>query len=305
MNVRKEDKMQKLIFVMGAPATGKSYYIEQNYAGQNVDIFDVYDYQQRVYDEAEFGEIISFGTKFRCLYEANNMLLKDIIEALLQGRNVVVEHTLYKANRRIAYIDEIRKVSDVTIEFYVMSPSDSLWESNLKKRKLEGGIQSYTRYKNQIEFPNVAEGIDKIFEVIDNKVNTRMDSPRPEILETARNELVKETKRIQEEDAAEKKYKELLESMKIRPFWHYCEVCGKKEFITADTAFNDGWDYPPHIGTFRLLGPRTCSKCSLEDTLFWKVNTNGSLPIVIESELTPEELVTWRRIKAEPESLLA
>ena len=28
------------------------------------------------------------------------------------------------------------------------------------------------------------------------------------------------------------------------------------------------------------------------------------LPIVIENTLTPEELRTWRRIKAEPESLL-
>jgi len=92
--------------------------------------------------------------------------------------------------------------------------------------------------------------------------------------------------------------------MNERPFWHYCEVCGKKEFLTAQQAFESGWDYPPHIGHFGLLGPRTCGGCQLIDTLFWKTNTSGKLPIVCEGELTPEELVTWRRIKGEPESLL-
>lgn len=58
------------------------------------------------------------------------------------------------------------------------------------------------------------------------------------------------------------------------------------------------------MGHFGLLGPRTCGSCLLEDTLFWKVNTNGYIPIVLEGELSPEELVTWKRIKAEPESLL-
>lgn len=42
----------------------------------------------------------------------------------------------------------------------------------------------------------------------------------------------------------------------------------------------------------------------MEDTLFWKVNTSGGFPIVMESCLSPQELITWRRIKAEPESLL-
>ena len=46
----------------------------------------------------------------------------------------------------------------------------------------------------------------------------------------------------------------LIESMKKRPFWHYCEVCGKKEYITAEQAYMSGWDYPPHIGMFGALG---------------------------------------------------
>ena len=157
------------------------------------------------------------------------MLLADIMEKVRQGRNVVVEQTFFKEKRRIAYIDEIRKVADVMIEIYVMCPDDE------RRRR-----------------------------------------------------------------------KELLESMNTRLFWHYCEVCGKKEFITAQEAFDSGWDYPPQMGYFGLFGARTCGGCLLKDTLYWRVNTEKKvpLPIVVEGMLTPEELVTWKRIKGEPESLL-
>ena len=92
--------------------------------------------------------------------------------------------------------------------------------------------------------------------------------------------------------------------MKERKFWHYCEVCGKKEFVTAKEAFNDGWDYPPNIGQFGMLGPRTCGVCQIKDTLFWKINASGGLPVVLENNLSREVLATWHRINGEPESLL-
>lgn len=298
--------MQKLIFVTGANATGKTYFIDMHYADRNVDILNVYDYQQRVYAEEGFGDSVPFDARFRCLMRANNMLLADIIEKLKQGRNVVVEHTLFKAKRRMAYIDEIRKVVDVTIELYVMCPDDGLWEENVKKSGYSGSFQSYKEQTAEIEFPNPAEGIDRIYEVAGDKIRLRMDPPRPEILDKAREELAQEAKRIRGEEEAERKRKELIESMNTRPFWHYCEVCGKKEFITAQEAFDSGWDYPPRIGHFGLLGPRTCGSCLLKDTLFWRVNEcrKMPLPIIVEEILTEEELVTWKRIKGEPESLL-
>ena len=98
------------------------------------------------------------------------------------------------------------------------------------------------------------------------------------------------------------KHKQLLQSMNTRPFWHYCEVCGKKEYITAEEAFNDGWDYPPNMGAFGVLSPRTCGSCPITGTLWLKVNNLGGM--VTESMLTPEELKTLLRIKSEPESLL-
>ena len=64
-----------------------------------------------------------------------------------------------------------------------------------------------------------------------------------------------------------------------------------------------GWDYPPKIGLFGFLGPRTCGRCSVTETLFFKVQQQ-KIPIVFEEALTEKELQTWQRIKEEPESLL-
>ena len=131
-----------------------------------------------------------------------------------------------------------------------------------------------------------------------------MHPPIPQTVQKAKEQLAREAERIQAEDEAVRKRKELIESMKVRPFWHYCEVCGRKEFITAKDAFDTGWDYPPQMGYFGLLSPRTCGNCTIKDTLYMKINSPGRFPVVIESELTPAELITWRRIKSEPESLL-
>ena len=121
---------------------------------------------------------------------------------------------------RIAYVDGIRKVADVDIEIYVMCPSDSHWQANLQKRNLTGNFQTYKFITDEIEFPNVAEGIDRIYEVVDGNVELRMDLPRPEILEVARAELVEEAQRISAEDEERKRRRELIDSMNVRPFWH-------------------------------------------------------------------------------------
>lgn len=86
---------------------------------RNTVILNVYDYQQAAYKEAGFGKHIPLGQEFKCLYKANENLLVDIIDTLQKGKSVVVEQTLYKAKRRIAYIDAIRNaVESVDIEVY-------------------------------------------------------------------------------------------------------------------------------------------------------------------------------------------
>lgn len=299
--------MPKVSFVIGATASGKTYYIDHNFAGRDVVILNIYDYQQKAYEESGFKhmDMMPMPVQFRCLMKANDDLLNDIIERLKQGNDVVAEQTLFKAKRRIAYVDAIRETVDADIEIFVMCPGEERWRENIRLRKLEDDQGSIVRTAADIEFPNPAEGFDSIYEVSDDGVKLRMDQQlEKQFLEDARRQVAEEKERIEKEDEKTRRQQELLESMKTRPFWHYCEVCGKKEFITDEEAFNSGWDYPPKIGFFGMLGPRTCGSCQMMDTLYWKIQTSGKLPIVMEGDLNDKELVTWRRIKGEPESLL-
>lgn len=242
--------MRNVIFVIGATATGKTYFINEHF--KDKDILNVYDHQQKAYDEAGYGESIPLSANFRCLYNANDALLKDIMKQLKSGQDVVVEQTLYKMKRRLAYID-------ANIIFYIMQPSDTRYQANIEQRKLSGTWEMYKKAMEQIEFPNPAEGINEIYEVVDGEIKLRMNPPKSNtLLEQAREELKQEAERIRKEDEEKRKRKELIESMNTRPFWHFCEVCGKKEFITAQEAFDNGWTYPPTIGDFGLLSQRTC-----------------------------------------------
>lgn len=300
-----ESMKNTVTFVIGATATGKTTFIKKHFSDKtNTVIFNVYDYQQAAYKEAGFGEYIPFGQEFRCLYRANENLLNDIISALEKCKSVVVEQTFYKAKRRIAYMDTIRNaVENVTTNVYVMSPSDSVWEKYVSERKLTASFGRLKKEAEQIEFPNPVEGFDQIYEVTDKEIRLRMDDIKTEIVKNAHKELSEENEQMKHNEDERRQRLGLLKSMGSRQFWHYCEVCGKKVYCTAKEAYDAGWDYPPQMGTFGLLSPRICGGCSMESTLWWKVQQQN-LPIVIEKKLTKEELKTWRRIQMEPESLL-
>ena len=289
-------------FVIGAAASGKTTFIKNHFfEDKNTIILNVYDYQQAAYKKVEKFGCISFMGKIECLKNANEAILVDIIEALKENKNVVVEHTLYKTKRRIAYIDAIRKeIKDINIEVYVMCPTDLVWGKYINKRKLN--VSEIKAQKKEIEFPNPDEGFNKIYQVIDGDIRLRMDASNG-MIEMAYKELEEEAQKLKQEKEKREQRLALIESMNTRPFWHYCEVCGTKVFCTAQEAYDAGWNYPPQIGHFKLLGPRNCGKCSITDTLFLKVQKQ-KFPIVIEKTLTEEELKTWNRIKNEPESLL-
>jgi len=81
---------------------------------------------------------------------------------------------------------------------------------------------------------------------------------------------------------------------------HICETCGKVEIISSEDGFNRGWDYPPKMGSFKVVSPRTCGECAINTTLWWELATNKT-PI---NELDPRHQETLKRIFAEPESIL-
>ncbi len=170
--------MPRVCFIIGATASGKSYFIDHNYAGKDVKVLNIFDYQQDAYKESGFyhKQMMPMQIEFRCLKNANDNLLRDIIEALKLGKDVVCEHTLYKAKRRIAYIDAIREaVDDAVIDIYVMCPGRDRWLAYIRLRELEDEIGSLEKNAQSIEFPNLAEGFNSIYEVSDEGLKLRMD----------------------------------------------------------------------------------------------------------------------------------
>lgn len=85
-----------------------------------------------------------------------------------------------------------------------------------------------------------------------------------------------------------------------RSFLHICEVCGKTEILTPQEAFDQGWDYPPLMGSFGIVSPRTCPDCGMMDTAWAAITLKG-----IDPEKLPEQhKQTIMRIIQEPDILL-
>jgi hypothetical protein len=82
---------------------------------------------------------------------------------------------------------------------------------------------------------------------------------------------------------------------------HICEVCGKQEDLTPAEGFYQGWDYPPRLGSFGVVSPRTCGDCGIDKTLYWRIiNT----PKGEQYHATDKDIELVKRIQAEPESIL-
>ncbi len=85
--------MPEVTFVIGAVATGKSYFVEQMLQREpEMECLDVYDYQQRVYEKEGYGRVVPMGEQRRCLEKANALLLDDILENMGTGYDVIVEN---------------------------------------------------------------------------------------------------------------------------------------------------------------------------------------------------------------------
>ena len=93
---------------------------------------------------------------------------------------------------------------------------------------------------------------------------------------------------------------------------HICDVCGKTEVLTPMEAYESGWDYPPMMGSFGIVGPRTCPNCPINMTLWWALNSSGgSTRVNLElskqnvniSDLDERHQLTLQRILSEPSSI--
>ena len=52
---------------------------------------------------------------------------------------------------------------------------------------------------------------------------------------------------------------------------YVCEVCGKTEIMTPEEAYQEGWDYPPFMGSYGVVSARTCPRCPMMKTASQKV----------------------------------
>ena len=85
-----------------------------------------------------------------------------------------------------------------------------------------------------------------------------------------------------------------------QPLRHICEVCGKDELLTPQESFEAGWDYPPRMGQFGVISPRTCGDCPIDATVWWAAAVEHRAA----EELTEAQIRTIARIQSEPESIL-
>ena len=76
---------------------------------------------------------------------------------------------------------------------------------------------------------------------------------------------------------------------------YICEVCEKEETLTEEQAYESGWDYPPFMGAWGVVSPRTCPNCTVNDTLWWALAVEGKQ----YEELSQQQQIALLRIQNE------
>lgn len=286
--------MAKLIIVMGTAASGKSHFIEEKFALMDYKHISIGQIQRELKTDEEV-DAMAFHEYFDYLAECNEKAKEDMVEALLVGENVILEHTLYKAKRRIVYVEAARQVTTEPIDIYVMMPSRDRLRENLKLYKpgAEASLDRFLDEMSQIEYPNPAEGFDKIYSVTDGEIRESIVSEDVVLVDRAKEELAKEAEEVKQRQEKREELSErqkLIKELAYKPFWHICEACGKREFMTAEAAYIKGWDYPPKMGKFGVIGPRTCGDCGIEKTVWWNITKSAKDKESAENEENADNL---------------
>ncbi len=84
----------------------------------------------------------------------------------------------------------------------------------------------------------------------------------------------------------------------MKKYRYVCEVCGRVEILTQDEAYQTGWDYPPFMGKYGVVSPRTCSDCPITENAWMALMTNKKY-----DELTERQKETIQRILGEPDNM--
>lgn len=75
-----------------------------------------------------------------------------------------------------------------------------------------------------------------------------------------------------------------------------CEVCGREDNCTDAEAYSAGWDYPPFMGVWGIISPRTCPNCTIDKTAYWFLLSRSAED---QTPIPENHLTTIKRIMAE------
>jgi len=145
--------MVHFVMMVGLPGSGKSYYAEQVYKKRyNAVIHSSDDIREELFGNAELQE--NSDKVFKVLHER---ALKDLSD----GINVIYDATNINYKRRMAFLDNIKKLDVYKLCVLVATPyEDCLEQNKLRDRKVPEHVIE-RMYKN-IYIPQYYEGWDEI-----------------------------------------------------------------------------------------------------------------------------------------------
>ena len=283
--------------VMGTAFSGKTHFIKENFPDH--EILSVGEYQKAIKITEKANEYISLQEYKEMLQRANDQIKRDVVERLLQGKNVVMEHTLYKTMRRKEYLQAFWSVTNEPIDIYVMQPSDERLMKNIEanKEEFDKGIDWLKAQMREIEMPSIVEGFAHVYIVDDGGVRDWSGAPIVNKIIDRNTKINLLKKELDPTDSSKNIFGD-------KPFKHICECCLKMVIITSKEAFAQGWDYPGEgavypSSMFGVLSPRTCGTCGIVETAYWAVVVENKN----KAELSEKQLQAIERIMKEPDIL--
>lgn len=159
--------MGRIVFVIGLPASGKSYFIKENFPDAKV--IDIFNYQN-LYD--------TYIDTVDSYMEVCKDLIHEITlnEEYNQGQDtIVLEHTLVKTYRRPLYLQAIQAMCghyDLTIDCYYTLPTAKQYTEMWYRRQsmdldmmFNYRVQESERMIKQFEIPIVEEGFNSVTQI--------------------------------------------------------------------------------------------------------------------------------------------
>lgn len=137
----------RITFVMGLPASGKSTYIKNNF--KDTKVIDLYDFQKNSFT-------------FEDIWKSYMDCKDALIEAIKNGEDVVMEHTLLKGIRRKIYIDAIREITNDPIDIIVINPPLEKLRDREKERKIYFNDECILNNLKVLEIPTIEEGFNSV-----------------------------------------------------------------------------------------------------------------------------------------------